>query len=165
VTVGNADKLAVVTHVQSVPASTVFASLRQGASPQSERPSTHPTYGETKVTDSGCIARGDNPLVGAGDGVALGVGDCDGTLIDAEGTDRVLAVGLGCEFPEAQPTRTRIENAATAPSLCRCAMTTSGSAGVEGAQSALDGTFEPDFQIRRQSTETCVGRTLSGRER
>jgi len=100
-----------------------------------------------KVTDSGRIARDDNPLVG--DGVALGVGDCDGRLIDAVGTGEVLAVGLGCEFPEAQPARTRIENAAAAPSLCRCAMTTSGSAGVEGAQSALDGTFEPDFQIRR----------------
>ena len=117
--IGPGDKLAVVTHVQSVPASTVFASRRQGASPQSERPSTHPTSGETKVTDSGCIARGDNPLVGGGDGVALGVGDCDGTLIDAEGTSEVLAVGFGCGFPEAQPARTRIENAATAPSLCR----------------------------------------------
>jgi hypothetical protein len=98
------------------------------------------------VTDSGRSARGDNPLVGGGDGVTLGVGDCDGTLIDAEGTGEVLAVGLGCELPEAQPARTRIENAATAPSLCRCAMTTSGSAGVEGAQSALDGTFQPTFR-------------------
>src|ERR1019366_1884233 len=135
------------THVQSTPPSTVFASRRQRASPQSESPSTQPTEGEMKVTDSGCIARDDNPLV-CGGGAALGVCDCDGMLINGEGMGEVLVVARGCASPGAQPTRATMESAATGPRLRRRTKTTSGAAGVKGAQPAVSATSDSNFGIR-----------------
>jgi hypothetical protein len=74
-----------VTQVQALPASTVFASRRHEAVPQRENPSTQPTEGEVKVTDSGNKEDEDRVLGGgAGEGVALSVGVEEGELIDGE---------------------------------------------------------------------------------
>jgi len=99
------------------------------------------------VTDSGCIAPDDNPLVGDGDGAALGFGDRAGTLIDAEGAGEVLAVGLGCEFPEAQEARLTAASVATIPILTLWATNNLQAAGIWGA-TATDATCEPDLRIR-----------------
>jgi hypothetical protein len=58
-----------------MPASAVVASRKHDEVPHSDRPSTHPTSGELKVTDSGCSVTEVNPVVDdVGDGTGLNEG-------------------------------------------------------------------------------------------
>ena len=93
--------------------------------------------------------------------VGGGVQDDDGStggVMRVGGVDRdgnVPAVTLGWAFPDAQPARLRIASVATIPSVSPRGMNNLRLRWRKGAQSALDGTYEPDFQIRRS-----VGRNL-----
>ncbi len=100
------------------------------------------------MTDSGCIAPDDNPLVDGGEGIALGVGDRAGMLIDAEGTGKVRAVGLGCASPEAHAARLTAASVATIPKFTLRATNNLQGRWHMGQQPAIDATCEPDLRIR-----------------
>src|ERR1700693_2389049 len=90
------DRFEPVTQVQALPASTVFASRRHEASPQPENPSSQPTEGEMKVTDSVRNDADDRLLVVCTDeGVSLGAGVDEGELMDGEIVDCVCAGDMG----------------------------------------------------------------------
>src|SRR5580704_8874114 len=87
------------THVQDVPASVVVANRRHEALPQSDRPRTHPTFGEMNVTDSGCSATELSPTVeSVGDGVAVGATVGVAVLEDTGLIDGVGDGVVGCEL-------------------------------------------------------------------